>query len=43
MQKVAKLNFKIVSNITELGNSKLEFNLSGSNMNYIIANTIRRT
>lgn len=43
MQKVAKLNFKIVNNSTELGNSRLEFNLSGSNMNYIVANTIRRT
>jgi DNA-directed RNA polymerase subunit L len=43
MQKVAKLNFKIVNNNTELGNSSLEFNLSGPNMNYIIANTIRRT
>ena len=43
MQKIAKLNFKIVNNNTELGNSSLEFNLSGSNINYIIANTIRRT
>lgn len=42
MQKVGKLNFKIVNNNTELGNSRIEFNLSGSNMNYIVANTIRR-
>jgi len=43
MQKVGKLSFKIINTITELGNSRLEFNLSGSNMNYIVANTIRRT
>jgi DNA-directed RNA polymerase subunit L len=43
MQKVNKLNLKIINNNNELGNSRLEFNLSGSNMNYVIANTIRRT
>jgi len=42
MQKVSKLNFKIIDKNDELGNSKLEFNLSGTNMNYIVANTIRR-
>ncbi len=43
MQKVNKLNLKIINNNNELGNSRLEFNLSGSNMNYVVANTIRRT
>jgi len=42
MQKIGKFSFKIINNITELGNSRIEFNLSGSNMNYTVANTIRR-
>jgi len=42
MQKVNKINVKLINKETELGNSRLEFKLSGSNINYIVANTIRR-
>ena len=43
MFKVNKVNLKTIVKTNELGNSRLEFNLSGPNMNYIVANTIRRT
>jgi DNA-directed RNA polymerase subunit L len=43
MLKVGKVNLKILNKETELGNTRLEFKLSGDNINYIIANTIRRT
>lgn len=43
MLKVNKVNLKTVVKTTELGYSRLEFTLSGPNMNYIVANTIRRT
>jgi DNA-directed RNA polymerase subunit L len=43
MLTVKKVNLKNVIGTNELGSSKLKFNLSGDNMNYIIANTIRRT
>ena len=43
MLKVNKVNLKTILNTNELGNSRLEFNLSSPNMNYIVANTIRRT
>ena len=43
MDKISKINIKLISYDNELGNSRLEFNLSGSNIDYIIANTIRRT
>lgn len=43
MDKISKINIKLISYDHELGNSRLEFNLSGANIDYIIANTIRRT
>lgn len=43
MDKISKINVKLVSYDSELGNSRLEFNLSGDNIDYIVANTIRRT
>lgn len=43
MLKVGKLHLKVLNKETELGNSRLEFKLSGDNINYVIANTIRRT
>jgi DNA-directed RNA polymerase subunit L len=43
MQKVSKINVKLLEQDNELGNSRLEFKLSGPNINYIITNTIRRT
>lgn len=42
MLKINKINLKVISNETELGNSRLELKISGSNINYIIINTIRR-
>lgn len=42
MQKVNKINVKLINKDEDLGNSRLEFKLSGSNINYIVANTIRR-
>jgi len=42
MQKVNKINVKLINKEDELGNSRLEFKLSGPNINYIVANTIRR-
>jgi DNA-directed RNA polymerase alpha subunit len=43
MDKINKVNIKLISYDKQLGNSRLEFNLSGSNIDYIVANTIRRT
>jgi DNA-directed RNA polymerase subunit L len=43
MQKIEKITFKILSFKEDLGNSELKFILSGNNINYIVANTIRRT
>ena len=42
MQKVNKINVKLINKEDDLGNSRLEFKLAGSNINYIVANTIRR-
>ncbi len=43
MIKVNKVNLKITEHTKELGNSRLDFKISGPNINYIITNTIRRT
>ena len=43
MDKISKINIKLVEYTKELGNSRLEFKLSGSNIDYIVCNTIRRT
>jgi DNA-directed RNA polymerase subunit L len=43
MDKISKINIKLIEYQKELGNSRLEFNLAGSNIDYIVANTIRRT
>lgn len=43
MLKLDKINVKLVNKDEELGNSRIEFTLSGTNIDYIIANTIRRT
>lgn len=42
MIKINKVNIKIIDNQTQLGNSRLEFKISGDNINYIVVNTIRR-
>lgn len=43
MLKVNKINIKINSKDSELGNSRLEFKISGPNVDYIVMNTLRRT
>lgn len=43
MIKINKILIKILKEDKELGCSKLEFNIKGDNINYIILNTIRRT
>jgi DNA-directed RNA polymerase subunit L len=43
MLKVNKTSLKVLNKETELGNSRLEFKISGPNVDYIVANTIRRT
>jgi DNA-directed RNA polymerase subunit L len=43
MISVKKINISNIKHENELGNSRLDFKLSGPNINYIIANTIRRT
>ena len=43
MDKINKINIKLIEHIKDIGNSRLEFNLNGSNIDYIVVNTIRRT
>jgi DNA-directed RNA polymerase subunit L len=43
MQKIKKINYKVNNIEKKLGNSRLEFNISGNNIDYIVMNTIRRT
>jgi DNA-directed RNA polymerase subunit L len=43
MLKLNKISINIIDKQTELGESRLEFNIKGDNINYIIMNTIRRT
>ena len=38
-----KTNIKLILNDTEKGNTRLEFKISGNNINYVIMNTIRRS
>lgn len=43
MLKVNKTNLKVLNKESEIGNSRLEFKISGPNINYIVMNTLRRT
>jgi DNA-directed RNA polymerase subunit L len=43
MQKVDKVNVKIITMDNTIGESRLEFKLEGDNIDYIVANTLRRT
>jgi len=43
MLKVNKISLKILDKQKELGNSRIEVKISGPNIDYTIANTIRRT
>ena len=42
MQKISKINVKLINKNNQLGESSLEYNISGDNINYIVTNTIRR-
>lgn len=42
MIKINKVNVKVIDKQTQVGNSRLEFKISGDNINYIVINTIRR-
>jgi DNA-directed RNA polymerase subunit L len=43
MEKIVDIDYEIIRYNEELGNSILELNIKGKNINYIIINTIRRT
>jgi DNA-directed RNA polymerase alpha subunit len=43
MQKVGKINLKVLDINDKLGESCLKFKLEGTPIDYIVANTIRRT
>jgi len=43
MNKISKINFSILDKQEELGESNLEFKISGINIDYVLVNTIRRT
>ena len=43
MNKVNKVNMSVIDKVNELGNSKLDFKISGSNIDYVVVSTIRRT
>ena len=41
MQKISKISYKVTENNKEIGNSRLDFKISGDNIDYVIMNTIR--
>lgn len=43
MIKISKINVLLINKNDELGNSNLDFKISGSNIDYIVVNTLRRT
>jgi len=43
MLKIDKINVNITDNQINLGNTRLEFTISGNNIDYIVVNTLRRT
>jgi DNA-directed RNA polymerase subunit L len=42
MKKIEKIDFKILNQNNVIGDSRLEFNICGSDINYVIVNTLRR-
>ena len=42
MIKINKINFQILNQNNNRGDSRLEFNINSININYVIMNTIRR-
>lgn len=43
MIKISKINILLINKNEEIGNSNLDFKISGSNIDYIVVNTLRRT
>lgn len=43
MEKIRKINIKLISYESDIGNSRLILKISGDNIDYIILNSIRRT
>jgi len=43
MEKISTVNLKVLEWDKEINNSRLEFNIKGKNLNYIVMNTLRRT
>jgi DNA-directed RNA polymerase subunit L len=43
MLNIAKINMELINNEIEIGDSRMEFKISGPNIDYIVVNTIRRT
>ena len=43
MEKIHKIDISKINYDNEFGNTRLEFNINGANIDYIIINTIRRT
>ena len=43
MEKISKVSLKVVEWDKEINNSRLEFQIKGENLNYVVLNTLRRT
>ena len=43
MEKIKKINVKLLNYEKELGDSRMELNINGDNINYVVMNSIRRT
>jgi hypothetical protein len=43
MQSISKPTLKVVNYEKSVGNTRLELNITGTNIDYVVANTIRRT
>lgn len=43
MEKISTINLKVLEWDKEINNSRLEFNIKGKNLNYVVINTLRRT
>ena len=43
MEKISNVNLKVLDWDKEMNNSRLELNLKGKNLNYVVLNTLRRT
>lgn len=43
MERITNIDYEVIKYNKDLGNNRLELNIKGKNINYIIINTIRRT